>query len=1098
MRSARRSLLLLSILLLAALAGSMPAVAEGWLALLSSDSSERVRVEVDEATVHKLSARIELPGLTTGLRSLAEQSFAELSIPEGDLAATVGRPRLPVIRLLVEVPRGAVVTTHLETSPGELFSLEALGLPPRLVPVQPPVPKLPGAADDRLLVIDETWYEQDISWPAQPVAVSGRSVLRGRELVLIEVRPVSYNPAQGTIVVWSVGHLVVESCGGDPCAGKLTDSPWLEQAVLGGVLGSDAFPAPSCQPDGSAGIDSGTGNVGGAEGLIVIVHDDFADAIAPLVEWKTKTGFKVEVEKLSEIGPSPSDADVKNVIQQAYDTWADPTLGFVLIVGDTDFTPIHWGNGGGNSQVTDNWYACLDGTDYLPDVAIARISTRSAAETSDVVDKLLAYERVLFATDDWVKRAGFIGTADAGYWDLIEGTHDWCIDTFYTPNDYDETPWSHGYTSSDRHYRSYDADTSEIAASIDAGRSMVNYSGHGSETSWQGPTSHGSHDQTDVRNNTNDGMYPFVISNACVTGTLNRTECFGETWQKVPQKGAIGFLGASNNSYWNEDDYYQRRLHTHVFPMDDTPPLAIINNRAKIDLYEHYGDTGTVRYYFDMYNLLSEPSLTIWTRRPRVIDVQYDEQVPTGSEQFTVTVNRLGQPVEGELVAVRKQDEGIFSAGYTGSDGSVVLPLEPSPMLPGPMEVTVTGHDDLPHEDQTEVIPVDGPWLRFATHRVEDSGAGCDEDGIGDIGEDARFIVTLENIGSEPATDAWAGLASTADVAVIETPLSLGTIAPGAETEASFLVRIGAGVECQEVAPFEVSFGCSGCESHDDGFSEQLETDQRDEQELESLEHGGLEPEGWSHRALQGQDDWQLVDDANHTPGGLWAYHASDTAMQKEVVLISEEFHPRGIPSLTFWHRYELTPEHSGAAAEISTDDGMTWQDLGPYLVGHRYNSEVGQGESKRDVWSGSSGGWVMTEADLSPFADSTIRLRFHLGTINGTGAGWWIDDVEIRSAFEACDASACGVPNEVELTSVTLDGDDTLLAWWDDPVAVRYRVYRSIDPNGGEDSFDDVTSLDDDDTDASFRDPTDAPFACWIVQGVGPDGDGPWGHFGR
>jgi len=45
---------------------------------------------------------------------------------------------------------------------------------------------------------------------------------------------------------------------------------------------------------------------------------------------------------------------------------------------------IHQGSGGGNSQVTDNWYACVDGTDYLPDLAIARISTRSAAETTDV------------------------------------------------------------------------------------------------------------------------------------------------------------------------------------------------------------------------------------------------------------------------------------------------------------------------------------------------------------------------------------------------------------------------------------------------------------------------------------------------------------------------------------------------------------------------------------------------------------------------------------------------------------------------------------------------------------------------------------------
>ena len=31
-------------------------------------------------------------------------------------------------------------------------------------------------------------------------------------------------------------------------------------------------------------------------------------------------------------------------------------------------------------------------------------------------------------------------------------------------------------------------------------------------------------------------------------------------------------------------------------------------------------------------------------------------------------------------------------------DGRIVLPLEPAPTRPGPMELTVTGHDDRPYE----------------------------------------------------------------------------------------------------------------------------------------------------------------------------------------------------------------------------------------------------------------------------------------------------------------------------------------------------------------------------------------------------------------
>ncbi len=764
------------------------------------------------------------------------------------------------------------------------------------------------------------------------------------------------------------------------------------------------------------------------------------------------------------------------------------------MVGDTDFTPIHQGNGGGKSQVTDNWFVCVDGSDYLPDAAISRISTRSAEETTHVVDKLLSYERATFTSSDWTKRAGFVGTKDSGHINLIEKTHDFCIDTYYTPNGFAQTSWSHGHASSDRHFNSTNADTSEISASINEGRTVINYSGHGGQTSWEGPTNHGEYDQDDVRANTNDGMYPFVISNACITGTLDRNECFAETWQKAPHKGAIAYLGASNNSYWDEDDYYQRRLHGHIFPMDSTPPIGVINNRAKRDLYDHFGATGSVAYYYDMYNMLSEPSLSLWTRPPRALEVSYDQQVATGSTEFSVTVRRAGALVEGELVAVRKKDEGIFAAGYTDANGSITLPLDPAPMLAGTMEVTVTGHDDRPHEGTTDVVPRDGPWLRFHTYTVDDSQAGCDLDGIPDIGETTRFTLTYENTGSKAAMATKVWLSSSADLAVLESPIELGTIPAGETARAVFEVRIGAGVSCQEQAPFTTSWECRDCTAGNDSFRQELEVDERHDLEGQDFEADGAEPPGWKHEAIAGTDDWQIVSTDAHQ--GQWSYFASGRDLQKDVVLISEPFHPDGEATLRFWQHYELSEVNSGAYVEVSTNDGSSWEDLGPRIVSHPYNAVVGQGSEQHDVWNGNNGGWVLTVADLSAYAGQQLRLRFRLGTLGGTGAGWWIDDLELESVFIGCDISACGIPDELTINSVTREGNETLIRWWDDPVAAHFRVRRSTNPTSG-DSYEDVTHLDADDTDGLFRDTTNDDFACWLVEGTGPDGDGPWGHYG-
>ena len=1080
-------------LILAAFAGT--ALAADWLPLRPDAAGAAAQVSLESATHETTTAIVEVPGLQAEIRDSAEGGFTALSFDGGDVAGELGRPELPVLRRLIEIPPGAEVRVRLEVLGGpEVRSLAGWGLPARVWPVQPPRVKTEDAGPGPEFAYDRDHYATSAFLPADPVQVVDRVRIRDRELALVEIRPLAYNPAQGTLSIWTRGRLIVEARGGNACALGRPDTRGGRAMVAGLALNPPLVAPPVCDSRAPLGPDAASG----AEGLLVIVHDAFYDAVAPFLDWKERTGWKVVARKTSEIADgTPTDVEVKQVIQQAYDTWSSPRLGYLLLVGDTDFTPIHQGNGGGNSQVTDNWYACVSGSDFLADMAVARVSVRTAQQAADVVDKILTYERATFPSSSWIKKSGFVGTADSGYIDMIEATHDWCIDTFYRPNGYTATAWSHGYPACDRHYNTYDADTSDIAGSINEGRAFVNYSGHGGNTSWQGPTGHGSYDTDDVRANTNDGMYPFVIANACVTGSLQDTECFAETWQRAAHKGAIAYLGASNNSYWDEDDYFQRRLNTHLFPMDSTPPIAVVNNRAKADLYSHYGNTGTVAYYIDMYNLLCEPSLTMWTRAPRLLDVSYDAQIPAGSSSMTVTVKRADSAVQGDLVAARKKDEGILAAAYSDASGVAVLHFDPAPMNPGPMEITVTGHDDRPFEGTTDVIPMDGPWLRLRSHAVTDLGSGCDADGVPDIGETVEFAITIENIGSGAAPGAWVTLSAAADVAVLDSPLAAGSVPPGGAAQVTFRVRIGAGVSCQATPLFTVGMGCPDCTTRQDGFTELLESDHRIEAHDEAMEHAGAEAPGWSHQALFGTDEWRVVATQNHTPGGQYSYFASDRALQRDVVLVTDPLAPQGNATLSFWQRYELTVAKSGAMVEISENGGASWTDLHGFFGEHPYTHECGNGVDARKCWSGSSGGWVRTTVELSSFAGKTVRVRFRLGSINGTGTGWWVDDVSLVNDFVGCDVHPCGIPGEIAITAVDRAAGGTVLRFQDDVVAQRYRVWRATDCRAAE-SFVDVTALDDDDTDTTFRDLFEGPYACWIVEGVGPDGAGPWGHFGR
>ena len=75
--------------------------------------------------------------------------------------------------------------------------------------------------------------------------------------------------------------------------------------------------------------------------------------------------------------------------------------------------------------------------------------------------------------------------------------------------------------------------------------------------------------------------------------------------------------------------------------------------------------------------------------------------------------------------------------------------------------------------------------------------------------------------------------------------------------------------------------------------------------------------------------------------------------------------------------------------------------------------------------------------------------------------------------------------------------GGDALVSWKADVLALDYRVFRSADPSEAG-SFQDVSAEDGDTTDNRFLDTSGGSLAAFIVTAVGPDGEGPWGHFGN
>ncbi|MGB8656728.1 MAG: C25 family cysteine peptidase [Candidatus Zixiibacteriota bacterium] len=645
-----------------------------WISL-SPNVDRNPRLSLLESNPSEVAFEIRIPGTWAETVTVKGGNYSLLSVPGAGVTSRIGEPKVPVITKMVQIPFGAQVSVTVESSEFSEKDLAKLGLVNRIAPVQPPVPKVEGAFQQAQFAMNETYYRQNAFLPENPVGLGEIGVIRGHRFVNVIIYPVSYNPQTGRVRMYSRMKVRLILSGSDMATTKHQlnryASPPFEELCQKLLVNYQAY-APMVQ-----------GALQSPIGYLIITHQNFYSSLAALVRWKTEKGFHVTVAQVPAIGSTKE--EIKAYIQNAYDTWSIPPT-YVLFVGDTDYIPA-W-TGDASSTATDLNYVKMD-SDNFADVFRGRLPAKTSAEADAMVSKTLYYERPSSTDLNWMGNACFIASSDANL--TAEFTHRYVIQNYLLPNGLTvDTLWERlGVTST------------QITNSVNAGKTMVCYSGHGSTAGW----ATGSYTQSNVRGLSNLDEYPFILSHACFTGQFSVSECFGETWAKVANGAGIAFWGASNYTYWDEDDILEKRMFQAAFA-ETCYSIGNMTDKALWYLYQYYGGGGLSLYYLDAYNVMGDPSVDLWTSPAESLHVTFPPSITPGPHPVTVGVQKPdAEPLYGAFVCLYKDGE-VFETGYTDASGQVTL--SPSPLTLGHMDVTVTAHNSIPFVDSMQVSPGKG------------------------------------------------------------------------------------------------------------------------------------------------------------------------------------------------------------------------------------------------------------------------------------------------------------------------------------------------------------------------------------------------------
>ena len=738
-------------------------LAREWVETGTSRPSEPVWV-VNTISDNQLEISFDLGGYF--VEDLANGKN-KITFPGGVPNLEVGTPDLPKMAQSIIIPDLAHMELSIVESEFVEFFMENLisskgNLTRNIDPAS--VPYTFGQAYET-----DEFYPQDIVFMRNPYIMR---TVRGQAIVF---QPIQYNPIQRTLRVYT--HIKVNiQQNGMSQINPLTRRP--------AKNGSREFENIYAEHFLNYSTNSRYELLGEEGPMLVVCYGEFMESMQPFVEWKNYKGIPTEMVDVADIGGSD---EIEAFVETKY---YDDGIAFVLFVGDIDQIPSpRYSDGAGSNSPADPSYGFVAGSDYYPEIIIGRFSAENTSHVETMINRTIEYEMDPDPTADWYKKgSGFAsdqGPGDDGELDYehLDYIRDDLLGFTYIEVDqiYDPTGT---------------VEDGEVA--LNEGRSIVNYTGHGSNGSWGNGCPM---NQTDVNGLVNMGMYPFIWSVACVNGEFHIGTCFAETWLRatgandVPT-GAIAVLMSTVNQSWSppmdgQDEMNDILVESYENNIKRT--YGGLSMNGAMHMADSYGTAGEEEILY--WTIFGDPSVVVRTDTPTDMTVSHNDVMIIGAEEFSIETG-----MAAALVAVSRDGE-LLASTYTDATGGTTLEFDTPLEIPGPVDLVVTAFNKMPYETTVNVIAPDGAYMLMGDIAVT---GGADQ--ILDYGETGSLYTTFENVGQDPSGDLTFTLIHEAGMVTLSSNvIQNGSVAAGTEvTIGPFEFQVSWNVDDGGLIPFVI------------------------------------------------------------------------------------------------------------------------------------------------------------------------------------------------------------------------------------------------------------------------------------------------------